>query len=124
MNTRTQKNRYRERLQGLMVQLDRGRRHLTREALQSPGKESGLTQVMDIEDISAHRAEEEVNFQLVGVEEQAIKDIQDALDRLDEGTYGRCESCQGTIGRQRLEALPHTRYCIRCAREMEEVYQG
>ena len=37
-----------------------------------------------------------------------------ALERLDRGTYGRCESCDGAIGRQRLLALPATRYCIGC----------
>jgi len=38
-----------------------------------------------------------------------------ALDRIEEGTYGRCERCGGAVGRQRLLALPATRYCIGCA---------
>jgi len=38
-----------------------------------------------------------------------------ALTRIDRGVYGRCESCGGAIGRQRLLALPATRYCIACA---------
>jgi RNA polymerase-binding transcription factor len=38
-----------------------------------------------------------------------------ALDRLESGTYGRCEACGGAVGRQRLLALPTARYCIDCA---------
>jgi DnaK suppressor protein len=38
-----------------------------------------------------------------------------ALERIARGTYGRCESCDGAIGRQRLLALPATRFCIACA---------
>lgn len=33
------------------------------------------------------------------------------------GRYGRCERCGGTIAQERLEALPATRYCVRCAAE-------
>jgi RNA polymerase-binding transcription factor DksA len=53
-------------------------------------------------------------------EEQAIKEIQDALDRIEQGTFGRCEACGGNINRDRLRALPQSRYCIRCAEEVEE----
>lgn len=43
-----------------------------------------------------------------------LAETQAALDRIERGTYGRCESCGGAIGRQRLLALPATRYCIDC----------
>lgn len=45
----------------------------------------------------------------------AIIDIDAAIDRLDAGTYGSCETCFRSITPERLEALPHTRYCITCA---------
>ena len=38
-----------------------------------------------------------------------------AIERIEAGTYGRCEQCNGAIGRQRLLALPAARYCIACA---------
>ena len=44
-----------------------------------------------------------------------LAETQAALDRIEEGTYGRCESCGGAIGRQRLLALPVTRFCISCS---------
>jgi RNA polymerase-binding transcription factor DksA len=44
-----------------------------------------------------------------------LAETQAALDRIASGKYGRCESCNGAIGRQRLLALPAARYCIGCA---------
>lgn len=38
-----------------------------------------------------------------------------ALDRIEQGSYGRCEKCGGAIGRQRLFALPAARLCIECS---------
>jgi DnaK suppressor protein len=42
----------------------------------------------------------------------AIEDIDDALTRMDAGTYGRCEVCGGPIPVERLEAIPHARLCV------------
>ena len=43
-----------------------------------------------------------------------LAETQAALDRIEHGTYGRCESCGGAIGRQWLLALPAVRYCVDC----------
>jgi RNA polymerase-binding transcription factor DksA len=45
---------------------------------------------------------------------EAIAAIEDALTRIDAGTYGRCDRCGETIAPARLEALPHTRHCVSC----------
>ena len=44
-----------------------------------------------------------------------LAETQAAIDRIEVGTYGRCERCGGAIGRQRLLAFPAARYCIACA---------
>ncbi|GLW67666.1 molecular chaperone DnaK [Actinomadura rubrobrunea] len=44
----------------------------------------------------------------------SLAEIDDALRRLEEGTYGRCEGCGQTIPAGRLEILPYVRYCVRC----------
>lgn len=46
---------------------------------------------------------------------ELIDEIDAALRRIDERSYGRCERCQGPIPIDRLEAIPHARFCIRCA---------
>jgi RNA polymerase-binding transcription factor DksA len=46
-----------------------------------------------------------------------LAELDDALRRLDEGTYGSCERCGKPIAVARLEALPHVRLCLDCQRE-------
>jgi len=44
-----------------------------------------------------------------------LRETEDALAKMDAGTYGQCESCAGDIGEARLEAMPAARLCIPCA---------
>lgn len=46
---------------------------------------------------------------------QAVDDIDDALARMDDGSYGICASCGTAIPAARLEALPYARTCVACA---------
>jgi RNA polymerase-binding transcription factor DksA len=45
---------------------------------------------------------------------EQIAEIHNAFTRMDLGTYGRCEHCDGPIARPRLEAIPFTRHCVTC----------
>jgi len=67
-------------------------------------------------------AELDNNFmlRLRGREQKLLKKIDEAIARIDEGTYGICESCGGQIGLKRLEARPVTTLCIECKTEQEE----
>lgn len=47
--------------------------------------------------------------------EDAQDEITAALSRIQEGSFGRCEQCSNAISFDRLEAMPHTRYCKACA---------
>ena len=44
----------------------------------------------------------------------ALREIEDALDRLRDGSYGTCMDCGISISRKRLEAVPWARYCVTC----------
>jgi len=57
---------------------------------------------------------------LVRDAERHVREIDSAIRRLDEGTYGSCESCGAPIGEGRLEARPVARSCIRCAAQGRE----
>jgi DnaK suppressor protein len=67
-------------------------------------------------------AELDNNFtlRLRGREQKLLKKIDEAIARIDEGSYGICESCGGQIGLKRLEARPVTTLCIECKTEQEE----
>ncbi len=53
-------------------------------------------------------------------ERKLIRKIQDALSRLENGTFGICEECGEEIGVARLKARPVTRLCINCKSKQEE----
>lgn len=61
-------------------------------------------------DISLHRRESESS---------EIQDIDDALDRVKDGSFGQCESCDKPINLERLEAIPYARLCMPCKIEEE-----
>ena len=46
---------------------------------------------------------------------EALEDVEHALAKFDDGSYGRCEDCGGKISEARLEAMPAARVCIDCA---------
>ncbi len=67
-------------------------------------------------------AELDNNFmlRLRGREQKLLKKIDEAIARIDGGTYGVCESCGGQITLKRLEARPVTTLCIECKTRQEE----
>ena len=76
---------------------------------------SNVTYDENFADSGAVAAEQGENRALVSQLEETLADVERALAKLYEGTYGRCEQCGEPIGEARLEAMPATRYCITCA---------
>jgi RNA polymerase-binding transcription factor DksA len=70
-------------------------------------------------DVGSETFEREKDFSILEQVEAELHDVQRALQRLDEGTYGVCEACNQPIGDERLEALPATRFCIQHQSEAE-----
>jgi RNA polymerase-binding transcription factor DksA len=117
---KTETDLYRRRLCVLRDRLNGDRSQLKDEALQPTGGEaSGLLSDVPIHmaDLASHQFEEELTLDLLRNEDQILEEIDDALVRLDEGTFGRCENCKQMISKQRLQVVPYTRYCIECARQ-------
>ena len=57
---------------------------------------------------------------LLGERERAkLSAIDNALDKIGEGTYGLCEECGEDINKKRLKIIPFTKYCIECQSELE-----
>lgn len=56
----------------------------------------------------------EIFRSLVSGARAALREVQAALWRIDEGRYGRCVACDAPIGIERLEILPQTARCLRC----------
>ncbi len=84
------------------------------------GKESALEEGMDTYDLASEERTREINLILSDRDREKLQAIEDALERIDAGTYGICEMCEEEITPERLEALPFTRLCITCQSEMEK----
>ncbi|MHB8218797.1 MAG: TraR/DksA family transcriptional regulator [Acidimicrobiales bacterium] len=79
------------------------------------GDSGGLTydpNFADTSQVTAERGEAEA---LAGELNEALEEVEAAIVRLNEGTYGRCEACGQPIPEARLEAMPAARRCISCA---------
>lgn len=62
---------------------------------------------------------QEFNLRLMERDESTLAEVLEALDRIEAGTYGQCEGCEGGIAKERLRAVPHARLCIDCQRQAE-----
>src|SRR5262245_14874498 len=121
--TKTQLDNYRQLLLTMRGRLKGDVTHLTDEALRRTGGEaSGNLSNMPIHmaDLGSDAFEQEFTLGLLENEEQQLKEINHALDRIHQGTFGTCEECQQPIPKARLDAVPFTRYCVECARKIQE----
>jgi DnaK suppressor protein len=75
--------------------------------------------VKDSVDMSVQDVSQELALRLGERESQNIADIDQALMRIDEGTYGQCARCGKPIDERRLEAMPTARYDAACQTEIE-----
>ncbi len=60
-----------------------------------------------------------MNLRILAAEENILEQLDEALEKIDKGTYGACESCRKPIGKARLTALPFARLCIDCRQHKE-----
>jgi DnaK suppressor protein len=74
----------------------------------------------DTADAAFESGSEEMASQLAELDSRELSQIERALARLKQGTYGLCEVCSGKIPIGRLNALPYSTLCIDCQREMEK----
>src|SRR3982074_1718126 len=96
---------------------ERARRLALAERLR--GEEAKPVESSELSKIDQHPAElgtetfeRELELTTRTIVEGGLKDVDDALRRLDSGTYGICEECGKPIDEARLEAVPWARYCV------------
>jgi DnaK suppressor protein len=80
----------------------------------------GSSATGDSADVAFEAGSEEMASQLAELDSRELHQIERALHRLKQGTYGLCEGCGCKIPIGRLNALPYTTLCITCQREMEK----
>ena len=81
---------------------------------------AAVTQVKDDEERSMEDFVLGMDFALMEMESETLRKIDEALLRLEEGTYGACSECDESISEMRLKALPFANLCRDCQEEAEE----
>lgn len=70
-------------------------------------------------DTASQNSEKEMYFELAAADKITLNDINDALLKIEKGSYGKCECCGCEIPLERIKAIPWVRYCIQCQEEAE-----
>lgn len=112
---------YKDRLRMLRARLRGDVTAMADAALRKSGMDGGESSSMPIHmaELGSENFEQEFTLSLMETEEETLSKIDLALDRIAEGTYGRCVECDGAITKTRLNAIPYTPVCIKCAERME-----
>jgi RNA polymerase-binding protein DksA len=100
-----------------------GIQHISDDTLKKSQKEasgdiSGYTYHMA--DVATDTYDREFSLGLASNERKIIYELDDALKKIDEGTFGVCEDCKQSISKVRLKAVPFTRLCVKCQEKREK----
>ncbi|MCW8984414.1 MAG: TraR/DksA family transcriptional regulator [Thermoanaerobaculales bacterium] len=108
MNKR-QRERYRKQL------LEKRESLLQRvKAARSSETEANDKEAPDLGDRALSTVIRDLSYQLTAKEREILRRIDDALDRIENSTYGTCVSCEKKVLLDRLDAVPWARHCIEC----------
>ncbi|MBA2445773.1 MAG: TraR/DksA C4-type zinc finger protein [Nocardioidaceae bacterium] len=99
------------RLQGEIVAAEREIGQLLRESGEGAGNDQA--------DVGSNTFERDHEMSMVKNARENLELVQEAVKRVDAGSYGRCESCDQPIGKMRLLAFPRATLCMECKQRQE-----
>jgi len=94
--------------------------HLEEGALRRRKDNAATLDISNFADLGSDYFEQDFTIGLLENSEETVREIDKALQRIENGTYGVCEISGGPIGKSRLKAIPWARLCIDCQRKQEE----
>ncbi len=95
---------------------------IAEDASKSPREASGdlSAYTLHMADMAADTYERELSMNIVSSEQELLYQIDDALKRIDDGSYGVCIQCNKPITMSRLKAVPYASMCVACQRTKEQ----
>jgi len=108
-----QREEFKRILETRMSELDHALAVAEREAREGEDKHA------DLADQAASEYERQSLVHKAATARQMLKNLTQALERMQQGTFGECIECGGDIELKRLKAIPWARYCVRCQEERE-----
>jgi len=112
-----------EDLERFKIRLFEERRRILNdiEKLVKESNELGKNGTMDIGDEASDLSNRQLLLSLNEADRKKLLDIEEALERIEEGTYGICEECGEPISIKRLEVNPTSIYCVECKTRLEQI---
>jgi RNA polymerase-binding protein DksA len=100
-----------------------GIKHISEDTLKKSQKDaagdiSGYTYHMA--DVATDTYDREFSLGLASNDREALYELDDALKKIDEGSFGICEACKSLISKNRLKAVPDARLCVKCQEKKEK----
>jgi len=97
--------------------------HISNDTLRKSQKEasgdiSGYTYHMA--DVASDNYDREFSLGLASNERKSLNELDEALNRIEDGTFGVCDDCKCLITKIRLKAVPSARLCIKCQQKREK----
>jgi RNA polymerase-binding protein DksA len=119
--SRSQLKQFRQMLIAERIKFAGEIKAIAKETSKSPREASGdlSAYTVHMADMAADAYEREVSMNIVSSEQEVLYQIDDALKRMEEGTYGVCQPCNKPITMSRLKAVPYASLCIKCQRDKE-----
>ena len=114
---------YKEQLLALRVRLRGDVNHMADSALKKSRSEANgdLSRMpIHMADIGTDNFEQEFTLSLIESDSGTLNQIENALERIEDGTYGECEECGARIPKKRLNVLPYATTCVKCASEIDQ----
>lgn len=109
-----------KKIQVIKIKLLEQRNALLNEAESALNELPGQTVFPDLGDQATAETDRNFMLRLRGREQRLLKKIDEAIDRIDSGSFGICDDCGNEIDIKRLEARPVTTMCIECKTLQEE----
>jgi len=109
---------HRERLLALRARLQGDVTQMADNAL---NKDHSKTTSMptSMAELGSDNFDQELTLSLLGNEKHSLDQIELAIGRIEDGSYGQCEKCRARIPKSRLDAIPYAADCVRCASQRE-----
>jgi len=84
------------------------------------GREADEEATQDIADKAANSYTKEFLFHQSDESRRVLQLVNEAMERMKEGTYGQCVACEEEVQQKRLEAVPWARHCIECQEKQDQ----
>ncbi len=117
-STKKPRKTWRDDIKEMLLQM---RKELLQDVSQSMRAESDHLKhdIGDFYDHASSDRDRELALMLADREREKLTFVDDALKRIEQGTYGICESCEEDIDKERLMAMPFTKLCLSCQEDLE-----